>query len=185
MARRSIQVQWPGGQPNIFCKKLPVDVRFDLIIGATYTPLDTIVTLAQYVPHHLGVPHIPVLSVSTACSSTLNTFEIAQGFFAMGRAANALIVASDQHSAYYDETDKLGGLLWGDGSMAFAVSKERLEDSDMNELYLHAAGMGTIQHATPDINLRPATSELKMNGAGIFFNRHASIRSTLNCKSLM
>jgi 3-oxoacyl-[acyl-carrier-protein] synthase-3 len=89
----------------------------------------------------------------------------------MGRAANALIVASDQHSAYYDETDKLGGLLWGDASVAFAVSKERLTDSDMNELYLHTAGIATMQHANQAINLRPATRELKMNGGRDIFQQ--------------
>lgn len=62
---------------ELLLHKLPVNFRFDLIIGATYTPFDTIVTLAHYVQHHLGVPYIPVLSVSTASSSIFNAFEIA------------------------------------------------------------------------------------------------------------
>ena len=114
--------------------QLPKNHQFDMIIGATYTPHDTIVTLAHYVQNKLSIPNIPVVSISTACSSILNAFEIAMGYFAMGRAEKVLIVASDQNSAYYDEKDKLGGLLWGDGSVAFAVSKTKLYEKELSSV---------------------------------------------------
>lgn len=148
---------------------LPEDHRFDMIIGATYTPHDTIVTLAHFVQNKLSVPNIPVVSISTACSSILNAFEIAMGYFAMNRAEKVLIVASDQNSAYYDEKDKLGGLLWGDGAVAFSVSKERLHENDLEVKYLKTGGIASVSQAINAINLKPATRELQMNaGKDIF-----------------
>ena len=41
----------------------------DLIVGGTYTPYDTIVSIAHEAQHYLGIADIPVISISTACSS--------------------------------------------------------------------------------------------------------------------
>ncbi len=150
-------------------EQLPDDHQFDMIIGATYTPYDTVVTLAHYVQNQLGVPNIPVVSISTACSSVLNAFEIAMGYFAMDRAEKVLIVASEQNSAYYVEKDKLGGLLWGDGSVAFAVSKTKLYEKDLEVSYLKTGGIAHLPQAVSAVNLNPAIRELKMSaGKDIF-----------------
>lgn len=164
--------------------QLPKNHQFDMIIGATYTPHDTIVTLAHYVQNKLSIPNIPVVSISTACSSILNAFEIAMGYFAMGRAEKVLIVASDQNSAYYDEKDKLGGLLWGDGSVAFAVSKTKLYEKDLEVTYLKTGGIANVSQAVKAINLRPATRELQMNAGKDIFMQACSYMKLASLEAL-
>jgi 3-oxoacyl-[acyl-carrier-protein] synthase III len=95
----------------------------DLIVGATYTPHDTIVSLAHQVQFHLQIPDIPVVSISTACSSLLNAIELVEGYFAMNKASRALVVVSEHNTAYNNETDTVSGHLWGDGAAALLITK--------------------------------------------------------------
>lgn len=129
--------------------------EIDLIVGATYTPYDTIVTLAHAVQHHIQIPDIPVLSLSTACSSFLNAIEIVEGYFAMGKASKALVVVSDHNTAYYNEMDTVSGHLWGDGASALVISKERQTDSDMHIKKLITGGAATSGKAVEAVVLRP------------------------------
>lgn len=129
--------------------------EIDLIIGATYTPYDTIVTLAHAVQHQLQIPDIPVVSISSACSSLLNAIEIVEGYFAMGKATKALVVVSDHNTAYYDEGDTVSGHLWGDGASALLISKERQTDTDMEIKKLITGGAATSGKAIEAVVLRP------------------------------
>ena len=95
--------------PQLHCPAADID----LIVGATYTPYDTIVTLAHAIQHHIGVADVPVVSLSSACSSLLNAIELVQGYFAMKKARRALVVVSDNNTAYNNETDPSAGHLWG------------------------------------------------------------------------
>ena len=99
---------------------------FDLIVGASYTPYDTVATLGHQIQHYLQIADVPTLYISTACSSVLNAIEIVEGYFALGKATRALVVGSEHNSGYFDENDKISGPLWGDGSVAFSISKEKL-----------------------------------------------------------
>ena len=98
----------------------------DLIVGATYTPHDTIFTLAHAVQLAVGVDDIPTISISSACSSLLNAVEIVEGYFALGKATRAIVVVSEHNTAYNNELDTMAGHLWGDGAAALLLSKERL-----------------------------------------------------------
>ena len=129
--------------------------EIDLIIGATYTPYDTIVTLAHAVQYQLQIPDIPVVSISSACSSLLNAIEIVEGYFAMGKASKALVVVSDHNTAYYNEMDTVSGHLWGDGASAMLISKERQTESDMEIKKLITGGAATSGKATEAVVLRP------------------------------
>ncbi|MBB5284852.1 3-oxoacyl-[acyl-carrier-protein] synthase-3 [Rhabdobacter roseus] len=129
--------------------------EIDLIVGATYTPYDTIVSLAHAVQHYVQLPDIPVLSVSSACSSLLNAIEIVEGYFAMGKATKAIVVVADHNTAYYNERDTVSGHLWGDGASAMVISKERQTESDLHIRALITGGAATSGKAIEAVVLRP------------------------------
>lgn len=145
--------------------------EIDLIVGATYTPYDTIVTLAHAVQHALQIPDIPVVSVSSACSSLLNAIEVVQGYFAMNKASKALVVVSDNNSAYNNETDTVSGHLWGDGASAMLISKKRLSDNDLFIRELKTGGAATHEKAMEAVVLRPNNRGVVMpHGRDVFIN---------------
>lgn len=145
--------------------------EIDLIVGATYTPYDTIHSLAHAAQYYLDLSDIPVLSISTACSSFANSMEVVEGYFAMGKASKALVLVSDKNTDYSNEQDKKGGHLWGDGASAIFVSKERLHESDWEVKEIITAGAGNIGKAPDGVFLRPAHEGFVMgNGRDVFLN---------------
>jgi 3-oxoacyl-[acyl-carrier-protein] synthase-3 len=145
--------------------------EIDLIVGATYTPYDTIVTVAHAIQHFLGIPDIPVVSVSSACSSLLNALEVVQGYFQLNKASKALVVASDHNSHYSNEADPTSGHLWGDGAAAVFVSKSRMMEDDMVVKDIITKGAATRGKATEAIVMRPNDGGLHMAyGKDIFAN---------------
>ncbi len=146
-------------------------VDVDLIVGATYTPYDTIATLAHAVQHFLEVPKARVISISSACSSFINALEVVEGYFASGKAHKALVVASEHNSAYSEDTDTQCGHLWGDGAGAAFISKERVSDEDIQILDINTTGLGHLGKAMDAIHLRPGNGGLTMPaGRDIFVN---------------
>lgn len=143
----------------------------DLIIGATYTPHDTIVTLAHAVQHFLNIADIPVVSISSACSSLLNAIEIVEGYFALGKASRALVVVSEHNTAYNNETDKISGHLWGDGAAALLINKERESEQDMTVSNIITGGAATSGKATEAVVLQPLVQGVIMPyGRDVFIN---------------
>lgn len=127
----------------------------NLIVGATYTPHDTIVTLGHAVQHALDIDEIPVVTISSACSSLINAIEIVEGYFALGKADKALVIASEHNTGYNDESDVKAGHLWGDGAAAVFISKERMSDSDMEVKDIITGGAATKGRATEGVTLKP------------------------------
>ncbi len=143
----------------------------DLIIGATYTPHDTIVTLAHAVQHALNIADIPVVSISSACSSLLNAIEIVEGYFAIGKATRALVVVSEHNTAYNNDTDKVSGHLWGDGASALLITKDRQSERDMTISNIITGGAATSGKATEAVVLQPLVQGVIMpNGRDVFIN---------------
>ncbi|GAB3839723.1 3-oxoacyl-ACP synthase III family protein [Hymenobacter jeollabukensis] len=141
----------------------------DLIIGATYTPHDTIVTLAHAVQHALGVADIPVVSISSACSSLLNAVEIVEGYFALGKARRALVITSEHNTAYNNEHDTVAGHLWGDGAAALLFTADKLADTDLRVNEVITAGAATVGKATTAVTLRPLDRDIVMpHGRDVF-----------------
>lgn len=144
---------------------------YDLIVAATYTPFDTVVTLAHYVQKNLGVKDIPTISLSTACSSVLNAIEIVEGYFALNKASKALVIGSENNSAYYDDYDRISGPLWGDGAVAFSITKERESENDYHIKHIHTGGAAASGKATEAVYLQPAHKEFRMPiGKDVFLN---------------
>lgn len=143
----------------------------DLIVGATYTPHDTIATLAHVVQHHLGIADIPVVSISSACSSLLNAIEIVEGYFALNKASRALVVVSEHNTAYNNDQDKVSGHLWGDGSSALLITKEQQAEDDFEVLSILTGGAAHTSKAVEAVVLKPLEQGVIMpHGRDVFIN---------------
>ncbi|GAB2597703.1 3-oxoacyl-ACP synthase III family protein [Spirosoma areae] len=143
----------------------------DLIVGATYTPYDTIVSLAHEAQHYLGIPDIPVISVSTACSSLLNAIEVVEGYFALNKASRALVIVSEHNTLYYNEKDTISGHLWGDGAAALLITKERQSEGDFTIKGLLTGGAAHTAKATTAVMMKPADGGVTMpHGRDVFIN---------------
>lgn len=143
---------------------LPYDPKeIDLIVGASYTPYDTIVTLAHHAQHFLGIDDIPTVYISSACSSLLNAIEIVQGYFALGKSKNALVLVSDNNSRYSDPSNRFHGHLWGDAAAALFISNTRQTPADLHVTDVITGGAATKGKALTGVNL--ITS---LGGKGLF-----------------
>ncbi|WP_022825254.1 3-oxoacyl-ACP synthase III family protein [Hymenobacter norwichensis] len=141
----------------------------DLIVGATYTPHDTIYTLAHAVQRDLGVNEIPVVSISSACSSLLNAIEIVEGYFAMGKATRAVVVVSEHNTAYNNEQDTMAGHLWGDGASTLLISKERISPDDLRIVEVVTGGAAVVGKADESVTLKPVEKGIVMpHGRDVF-----------------
>lgn len=152
--------------------KLPYSIKdVDLIIGATYTPYDTVGTLAHAIQRFFNIVKARVVSISSACSSFLNAVEIVEGYFATNKAQRALIVGSEHNTAYSDDMDEQSGHLWGDGAGAVFISKEKVSEEDVKIIDVNTSGLGHIGKGTEGVYLRPNEGGLKMPfGKDIFVN---------------
>jgi len=148
--------------------KSPIE-DVDLIIGGTYTPFDTVGTLAHVVQEHFNVSDVMAISVSTACSSLINALEIVEGYFAMNKAKKALVVVSEHNTGYSVDSDEFAGHLWGDGAAAMFVSKERTADDDMEFIEIITQGLANVGKGTIGVGLQPLKEGIKMRyGKDVF-----------------
>jgi 3-oxoacyl-[acyl-carrier-protein] synthase III len=143
--------------------KLPYDLKkVDLIVGATYTPYDTVATNAHAVQSYFAISRAKALSISSACSSFLNAVEVVEGYFAINKSQKALVVASEHNTAYSDDMDKQSGYLWGDGAGALLISKERISEEDIEILDLNTTGLADVGRGLEGVYLRPNNGGLQM-----------------------
>lgn len=141
----------------------------DLIVGGTYTPYDTVGTMAHVVQEHFKVSDVRTVSISSACSSLINSIEIVEGYFAMGKADKALVIVSEHNTGYSVDEDQYAGHLWGDGSAALFISKERVADTDMEFLEVTTQGLANIGKGTTGVGLQPLNEGIKMRyGKDVF-----------------
>jgi 3-oxoacyl-[acyl-carrier-protein] synthase-3 len=154
---------------------LPYDIsEIDLIIGATYTPFDTVVSLAHSIQNHFNINAAKAVTVTSACSSFVNAVEIVEGYFSMNKAQKALIVASEHNTAYSKVSDVQSGHLWGDGAAAVFISKEKISTGDIKIIDVVTQGLGNVGRAAEAVYLRPLNGGLKMLfGKDIFVNANA------------
>ncbi len=151
---------------------LPYSIKdVDLIVGATYSPYDTVGTMAHVVQQKFDIDGAQVLSVSSACSSFVNALEIVEGYFAMNKATKALVIAAEHNTHYNNETNIYDGHLWGDGAAAVFVSKEKHSDKDMEIVDLKTIGLGNIDKGPEGVYLRPRDGGIVMpDGKNVFIN---------------
>lgn len=167
---------------------LPFDIKeVDLIVGASYTPYDTVSTIGHVIQREFGIQDARVVYLSSACSSMVNALELVEGYFATGKASRALVVASENNSAYSDETCEKSGHLWGDGATALFISDEPIGEKPGEVLNIFTRGLGHVGKGTDAVYLRPGDGGLQMpDGRDVFmhacnFMRVALEHSLENC----
>lgn len=153
-------------------KKLPYDIKdVNLIVAAHYCVYDTVATLAHKIQQEYGVNGAKAVYVSSACSSFINGLEVVEGYFASGKADKALLVCSEQNSYYSNESDPKSGHLWGDGAVAYFLSKEKVADSDIQILDVFTEGLGDIGKGPRGVMLRPKEDGITMpDGRDVFIH---------------
>jgi len=157
---------------NPLLDKLPYNVTdVDLIVGATYTPYDTVGTLAHAVQGHFNIDSAAAVTITSACSSFINAVEIVEGYFATGKAKKALVIASEHNHMYTNEDCDQSAHLWGDGAGCMFISSEKSSAADIRILDVHTTGLGHVGKGVAGIHLRPSNGGLTMPyGRDIFVN---------------
>lgn len=157
-------------------KKAFFNLRFaineiDLIIGATYTPYDTAGTLAHAVQKHFNICNAKCFAIDSACSSFVNAIEIVDCYFASKKASKALIVISENNSAYSDDSDKNSCFLWGDGAAAVFITNQRYSVVDIEIIDVNTTGLGHIGKSIDAVYVRPNNGGIRMPfGKDVFQN---------------
>jgi len=136
--------------------------EIDLIIGATYTPFDTAGTLAHAVQKQFNIVNAKCFTIDSACSSFVNAIEIVDCYFTSERASKALIVISENNSAYSDDSEKNSGFLFGDGAAAVFITNQRYSDKDIEVLDVNTTGLGHIGKSIDAVYVRPKNGGLRM-----------------------
>lgn len=143
----------------------------DLILGAGYAVYDSVATTAHVVQQHWGMEKAKAMYVTSACSSFINALETAEAFFMAGKATKALIVCSEHNTYYANESDPKCGHLWGDGAVAWLVSKYRESEADWEVLSIVTHGLGHVSKGPAGVRLRPREDGITMpDGRDVFIN---------------
>ncbi len=151
---------------------LPYDIKdIDLIVSASYSPYDTVATLAHIAQQKYDIPDMKAVYASAACSSFVNGLEIVEGYFASGKAKKALIVCSEHNTYYSNESDPKCGHLWGDGAVAFFLSTERQSEDDAVIKHVYTRGLGNVSKGPEGVRLRPKEDGIAMpDGKDVFIH---------------
>lgn len=152
--------------------KLPYSIEdIDLIIFASYTPDDTIVTTGHSIQRFYNISRAKVFYISSACSSAINAIEIIQSFFIAGKSSKALLLCAERNSSYSDDTDKISGHLWGDGAVAYFFSRNSFSKNEVRLLDVITQGLGHIGMATQAITLNLEKGKIQMpQGRDVFLH---------------
>ncbi len=153
-------------------KTLPYDIKdVDLIVSASYSPYDTVATLAHVAQQKYGIEGAKAVYVSAACSSFVNGLEIIETYFAAGKASKALLVCSEHNTYYSNEHDPKAGHLWGDAAVAYFLSKDKVSDSDVKIKTIYTCGLGNVGKGPEGVILRPKEKGIEMpDGRDVFVN---------------
>ncbi|MCM1503625.1 MAG: ketoacyl-ACP synthase III [Muribaculum sp.] len=153
-------------------KSLPYDIKdVDLIVSASYSPYDTVATLAHVAQRKYGIEGAKAVYVSAACSSFVNGLEIIETYFAAGKASKALLVCSEHNTYYSNEHDPKAGHLWGDAAVAYFLSKDKVSDSDVTVKTIYTCGLGNVGKGPEGVILRPKENGIEMpDGRDVFVN---------------
>lgn len=143
----------------------------DLIVSAAYSPNDLVATLAHQAQREFEIDKAKAIYCSSACSSFINGLEIIEGYFAMSKASKAILVCSEHNSYYANESDPKSGHLWGDGAVAWLISKERQSPKDWEILTVFTEGLGNVGKGPDGVLLRPREEGIQMpDGRDVFIH---------------
>ena len=153
-------------------KHLPYDIKeVDLIVAAAYSAIDYVGTVAHIIQREFDITGAKCVACTSACSSLTNGLEIIEGYFAMGKASKAILISSEQNSYYSNETDPKCGHLWGDGAVAFFLSKEQMAPGEPRITEIFTCGLGHMGKGPDGVRLRPREGGITMpDGRDVFIH---------------
>lgn len=139
----------------------------DLIVAASYTPLDTIGTLAHVIQREFHLSGAKAIYLSTACSSFLDALDIVGMYFRAGGARKALIVAAEHNSAHSRDDDVSSGHLWGDGASAVLLDSTG-ECARFQVLRVETKGLAEQGHGPEAVSLTAKSGLTMPHGREVF-----------------
>ena len=156
----------------------------DLIVGGSYTPWDTIATIAHVVQRKFNLRKARSLFISSACVSFLNAIELIAAYFESGRAKKALLVVSEHNSLYSCDDDPMSGHLWGDAAAALVLTKERGPDAFMSVNDVMTEGLGHVGLGPESLHCTPHNGGLVMTqGKDVF--EHACVAMESSARQIL
>ena len=145
--------------------------EIDLVVSASYTPYDTVATLAHIAQRKYNMTKAKAVYLSSACSSLVNGLELIEGYFAMGKATKALLICSEHNTYYSNPSDPKAGHLWGDAAVAMVITKDQINPKDPQILEIFTRGLGHIGKGPDGVILRPKEGGIDMpDGRDVFMN---------------
>ncbi len=145
--------------------------EIDLVVAASYSPYDTVATLAHIVQRKYNMTDAKAVYLSSACSSLVNGLELIEGYFAMGKASKALLICSEHNTYYSNPSDPKAGHLWGDAAVAMVITKDQINSKDPQILEVFTRGLGHIGKGPEGVILRPKEGGIEMpDGRDVFMN---------------
>lgn len=153
-------------------KGLPYGIKeIDLIVAAAYSAIDNVGTVAHIIQREFDIDGAKCVACTSACSSLVNGLEIIEGYFAMGKASKAILISSEQNSYYSNESDPKCGHLWGDGAVAFCLSKEQMAPGEPQITEIFTCGLGNMGKGPDGVRLRPREGGITMpDGRDVFIH---------------
>lgn len=145
--------------------------KVDLVVAASYTPYDTVATLAHIAQREFKLENAKSVYLSSACSSLVNALEVIEGYFASGKASSALLISSEHNTYYSNVSDPKSGHLWGDAAVAMLITKERFTPQDAEISQVYTRGLGHIGKGDIAVVLHPKEGGIIMpDGRDVFIH---------------
>jgi 3-oxoacyl-[acyl-carrier-protein] synthase III len=139
----------------------------ELVIGASYTPLDTIGTLAHVIQREYQLQGARAIYLSTACSSFMDALDVAAMYFKGAGVRKALIVAAEHNSAYSQDDDPASGHLWGDGASAVLLAAAA-DGAQFEVVRIETQGLADRGHGPDAVSLKNGTGLRMPFGREVF-----------------
>jgi 3-oxoacyl-[acyl-carrier-protein] synthase III len=136
--------------------------ELDLILVATTTPDFLFPSVACIVQDALGVPNIPAMDLSAACTGFVYAVVTGKQFIDSNTYKNVLVIGSEKFSKIIDWSDRNTAVLFGDGAGAVILS-EVSEGKGILAFELGADGTGA-----KDLLVDNKTNFVTMNGREVF-----------------
>lgn len=144
--------------------------ELDLIVCSTTSGDHLIPAEACAIAEALGAA-CPAFDISAACAGFVFGLDVADGWFARGRARRVLVVSAEKMSRLVDWADRATCVLFGDGAAAAVLGADgenplamRLETEPAVDI-LHVPGIGG---SSPYDETEHASNVLSMEGRRVF-----------------
>ena len=155
--------------------------QVDYIIGCSYTPWDTVGTLAHVVQREFELTKARAIYISSACSSVFNALEIARSLLESRCSKVILVVAAEHNSLYSRDSDDQSGHLWGDGAAAMLLANGTSTGACLDVVDVLTAGLGHLGQGPAGVCLTPAQHGLVMpHGKDVFAHAVREMGNTAN-----